>query len=197
MMDCRKIVQALAYFASKQPKKEIDSWKAYKLLWIADRYHLRQYGRMITGDTYHAMPHGPVPSDAKHIIDGEPLSYLSNVDGYAGKYIQKLSPRSRSYRAIGDLDTRVFSQTDIEAMERVSELYGGWDFKQLEEFSHRYPDWQKYEKGIQAEGKKASYPIDVKLFFKNPQHDESPLFNADEPELLALTKELYFQYHHA
>jgi uncharacterized phage-associated protein len=196
-MDFRKVVQALAYLASKQPDHMIDAWKAYKLLWIADRYHLRQYGRMITGDTYHALPHGPVPSDAKNIIDGQPLSYMTAIDGYVEKYLRKDSLRARSYHSTDEQDLRVFSKTDLDALDRVLELYGAWDCKQLEEFSHQYPDWKKYEKGIQTEGKKASYPIDVKLFFTNPQHDECPLFNTDEPELLALTKDMYLQTHRA
>ena len=196
-MDFRKVVQALAYLASKQPDHMIDAWKAYKLLWIADRYHLRQYGRMITGDTYHALPHGPVPSDAKNIIDGQPLSYMTAIDGYVEKYLRKDSLRARSYHSTDEQDLRVFSKTDLDALDRVLELYGAWDCKQLEEFSHQYPDWKKYEKCIQTEGKKASYPIDVKLFFTNPKHDECPLFNTDEPELLALTKDMYLQTHRA
>ena len=196
-MDFRKLVQALAYVALKQPNHTIDSWKAYKLLWIADRYHLRQYGRMVTGATYHAMPHGPVPSDAKNIIEGKPLSYMTAVEGYAEKYIQKVSFKSRYYQATGEQDLRVFSKSDLDTLDLVIKVYGGWDCKQLEEFSHRYPDWKTYEKSILEDGKKASYPIDVKLFFTNPQDDESPLFNSDTQELLALTKDMYLQYHRA
>ena len=196
-MDFRKLVQAMAYIASKQPDHTIDAWKAYKLLWIADRYHLRQYGRMITGAIYHAMPHGPVPSDAKNIIDGMPLSYMTAIDGYAEKYIRKTSPKSRHYQSTEEQDLRVFSKSDLDALDKVLEVYGKWDCRQLEEFSHQYPDWKTYEKNIQAEGKKASYPIDVRLFFKNPQTDESPLFNADDQELLTLTKDMYLQYHRA
>ena len=56
MNDTRKIIQALTYIAYQQPGHKINSMKAYKLLWLADRYHLRQYGRTITGDTFFALP---------------------------------------------------------------------------------------------------------------------------------------------
>lgn len=54
----RKITQALNYLATKNPDKKINKLKAIKLVWIADRYHLRKYGRPITWDTYEAMPLG-------------------------------------------------------------------------------------------------------------------------------------------
>ena len=57
----KKIIQALAYIAYQQADHKINSMKAYKLLWLADRYHLRQFGRTITGDTFFALPHGVVP----------------------------------------------------------------------------------------------------------------------------------------
>ena len=43
--------------------------KALKLVYIADRYHLRKYGRLITNDTYFAMNYGPVPSGTKDIAE--------------------------------------------------------------------------------------------------------------------------------
>ena len=69
--------------------------------------------------------------------------------------------------------------------------------RQLEEFSHRYPDWKVYQELIKNEDEKDAHPIDVHLFFQNPEHDESPLFKNDSPELLTLTQDLYFQYHRA
>lgn len=196
MMNVRKLVQALAYFASKTSSEKIDAWKAYKLLWLSDRYHLRQYGRMITGDTYYALPHGPVPSDAKHVIDGMPLSHLADVPGYAEKYVHSI-PEKRKYQVVAPVDTRVFSQTDIKAMDKVYEIYGHWTCKQLEALSHQYPDWNSYQDLIAREGEKDAHPIDVNLFFQNPENEQSPLFKDDSPELLELTRELYFQYHRA
>jgi len=40
-----------------------------KLAFFADRYHLRNYARPISGDIYYAMKLGPVPSALKDIID--------------------------------------------------------------------------------------------------------------------------------
>ena len=67
--DTKKIIQALTYLAGKEDDKVMDNMKAYKLLWLADRYHLRQTGMTITGDAYYAMPFGIVPSDAKCVLE--------------------------------------------------------------------------------------------------------------------------------
>lgn len=48
--DTRKIVQALNYIACSQVGGVANCMKAYKLLWLADIYHLRQYGRTVSGD---------------------------------------------------------------------------------------------------------------------------------------------------
>ena len=55
--------------------------KAYKLLWLADRYHLRQTGTTVTGDAYYAMPFGIVPNDAKCLLD-KTKTKLRNPRGY-------------------------------------------------------------------------------------------------------------------
>lgn len=44
--------------------------KALQLVYFADRYHLRKFGRPITNDEYFAMPYGPVASGAKDIAEG-------------------------------------------------------------------------------------------------------------------------------
>ena len=75
----RKIVQALNYFAEKQPNNTMNRMKALKLLWLADRYHLRQYGRMISEDDYFAIQYGPISSSAKDILD-TPYNYEDSIE---------------------------------------------------------------------------------------------------------------------
>ncbi len=57
----RKATQALNFFAAKAGGK-INKMKALKLVFFADRYHLRKYGRPVVGDEYLAMNYGPVAS---------------------------------------------------------------------------------------------------------------------------------------
>ena len=43
--------------------------KIAKLLFFADKRHLVQYGRPITGDWYAALQHGPLPSNIGKMIE--------------------------------------------------------------------------------------------------------------------------------
>lgn len=57
-----KLADSILYLALKGI--ELDQYKAVKLLYLADREHLRRFGRPITFDKYVAMKFGPVGSAA-------------------------------------------------------------------------------------------------------------------------------------
>lgn len=79
-MDTKKIITSLAYLAWKQQGHEIDNMRACSLLWLADRYQLRNIGRTVSGDTYYAMPHGLMPSDAKCILECKTTNLPTDSD---------------------------------------------------------------------------------------------------------------------
>jgi len=187
-MDTRKIIQALAYMAYKEPNHTMDNVKAYKLLWLADRYHLRHTGRFITGDTYFAMPKGPVPSDAKNILEGQP-THLKNEEDYVAAYIK---PLGKKFQVVAEPNTKVFSISDREAMDMVFSMFGNMDADTLSSYSHGYPEWLAYKKAIEDEGKISSYPIDVDLFFENNDVDDRGFF-ADSQDALELAKAVYHE----
>ena len=66
--DYKKTTQALNFFARKNDCKQ-NKLKALKLIFFADRYHIRKFGRPITNDKYEAMEYGPVPSNAKDLAE--------------------------------------------------------------------------------------------------------------------------------
>ena len=176
----RKILQALNYLASYQENKTISEMKAYKLLWLADRYHLRQYARTITHDSYYAMQYGVVPSGAKNIID----TLSTNVKNQ--RYIQK--SEKYHYKSINDVDIDAFSDSDLEALNLILKNFNKMSSQALSDLSHKFPEWKRYESDLTA-GKKKSYKISVEDFFENCK-EKSCLFT-DDIELLSLTKELY------
>lgn len=189
-MNTRKIIQALTYLASKQPDNTLDNMKAYKLLWLADRYQLRRCGRTITGDTYYAMPRGLVPSDAKCLLENEPTK-LQNEDGYMEKYIQL--GKAHTYLSISEPDLDEFSESDIDALNKVLDAYGSMKATELSEFSHQFPEWTYYQGMLEDKDTKNSYRVNIDHFFEPCDADKSGLFNQSE-ELLSLTRDLYHQY---
>lgn len=188
-MGTKKIIQILNYLASIQPNREIDEMKAYKLIWLIDRYHLRQYGRTVTGDSYNSMPLGVVPSDAKCIVNSE-RTKLDNDAAIVREYISK--PRNHKYVSLKDSNMKVFSESDMNAIKVILDVYGNKGYNDLSELSHKFPEWKYYEARIIDKKKKNSYKIDMNLFFEN-YDDGSGLF-MDSTELLDLTKGVYHQY---
>ena len=189
-MNTRKIIQALTYLAIKQPDSHLDNMKAYKFLWLADRYQLRRCGRTITGDTYYAMPYGLVPSDAKCLLENEPTN-LQNEVGYRDRFVSV--GKGHTYQAISDPDLDELSESDIDALDKVLSTYGSMKAKELSEFSHQFPEWTYYQDMLEDKVTKNSYRVNLDHFFEPCDVDKSGLFNQSE-ELLTLTRDLYHQY---
>lgn len=189
LMHTQKIIQTLVYLASKQPNKQINKMKAYKLMWLVDRYHLRQYGRTVTGDAYYALPHGVVPTDAKHLLEDRLTRLTSNRD-MLESYIRV--DDEYVYSAIAEPNMDVFSDSDIEAMNKILDAFGGMNQYQLSDLSHQFPEWLQYEPLLVAEDSKNSYKIDLDLFFENK--DEASNLFVDPEELLSLTKQVFHEY---
>lgn len=186
--DTRKIIQALTYLAGKEDNKVMDNMKAYKLLWLADRYHLRQTGRTITDDAYFAMPHGIVPSDTKCVLENAKTK-MRNPKGYKDKYIANKG--AHQFMALAEADLKVFSDSDQEALDKVWAAFGEMNARELSDLSHQYPEWIFYSNLLKDKAQKNSYRIDLDHFFEDgPEND----FFCESKELLDLTQELYHQY---
>ena len=190
MKTIKKIIQALTYIAYQQPEHKVNSMKAYKLLWLADRYHLRQFGRTITGDTFFALPHGVVPSDAKNVVEHQG-THIPNDEGYRDKYIKRIG--KYWYQAITEPDVMEFSDSDQDALDKILQTYGSLDQYQLETLSHRFPEWLAYKPMLEADNTPKAYKIDFNYFFDDAKDDTTGLF-ADDPEKMALIKEYFHEF---
>ena len=140
----RKTTQALNFFA-RQSGGEINKLKALKLIFLADRYHLRRYGRPITGDEYFAMPYGPVASGAKDLTEMDPM--LSDAErAYGAQY---LAPVDRyTYRSVAAVENRALSESDRDALAWAWEQFGKREHFNLAGYTHRYPEWKRHEKAL-------------------------------------------------
>lgn len=47
----------------------LDKYRIYKSLYFANKEHLNRYGRVITSDTFFALPLGPVPTKLANVLD--------------------------------------------------------------------------------------------------------------------------------
>ncbi len=163
--------------------------KAYKLMWFADRYHLRQYGRTITNEQYCDLPFGVVPSNAKNVLDGSHI--LSNKDKSVFDNYLKIEDANH-YSSLQKPDADVFSESDIEALNKVWDSFGQFDQFQLSELSHQFPEWKRYEERLKDANSPNSFKVRMDDFFVNVK-EGSGLF-MDDDKLLELTKSVFHSY---
>jgi uncharacterized phage-associated protein len=142
----RKATQALNFFARKAGG-QINKMKALKLVFFADRYHLRQYGRPITNDEYLAMEYGPVPSGCKDLA--EMSDFLDPHErSYAGRFLRRTG--QHDFASSAEVEALVFSKTDLEALEFAWRHFGPLDQFRLAEITHEYPEWKRHEAALQS-----------------------------------------------
>jgi len=126
----RKTTQVLNFFAC-QSGGEINKLKALKLVYFADRYHLRRFGRPITGDEYLAMPYGPVASSAKDLA--EMGDFLSDEEqAYGARFLAPVD--HHNYRSAADMEGRTLSESDRMALDWAWEKFGYMDHFKLAEY---------------------------------------------------------------
>ena len=109
----KRAINAVLYVASRLTDRGYH--KIFKVLYFADRDHLADWGRTITGDRYIAMEFGPVPSALYDL-------FLAQSD-------KRITPRA-------DANMRVLSRSDIKALDKALNEYGGKDFKTITDLSH-------------------------------------------------------------
>jgi uncharacterized phage-associated protein len=173
--DYKKTTQALNYLAIKQGGK-INKMKALKLIYLADRYHLRKYGRLITNDTYFAMDYGPVPSSAKDLAQAN--DFLSgNEQKYSCKYVKPEG--SRDVKSVDCPDTTMFSETDLEALNFVWEKFGHLSQFDLVEITHQFPEWKKHKKSLEMDSR---VQMDIMDFLEDSKTDFDELFELSPEE---------------
>ena len=112
----------------------------YKILYFADREHLVEYGRPITGDDYIAMQYGPVPSflkDAIRSVKETNPYFKSNID--AKEYFEVVSHFVGAKR---QCNIDYLSESDIECIDNAIEKLKDTDFDERTTLSHDAA-WEK------------------------------------------------------
>ena len=173
----KKATQALNLLARKKDGK-INKMKAIKLIFLADRLHLRKYGRPIVGDMYWAMKLGPVGSLTKNVAE---LSSISEEAlAYAKKYIKPIDEKKQILASLKKEDLSVFSKTDLECIESVYNKFSDKDQFELADITHEFPEWIKHKKEL--DGGKKRVRMDYDDFFADTQKGDD-LFSQNKSDL--------------
>ena len=177
-------IQAIAYLV-RASGPGLSKIVLLKLLYLADRYHLRKYGRTILGDRYFAMKYGPVASDTKNVIES------GLRDEYASRFVRvtMVPHKPRDFQlvsAYGKESLGWLSQTDTEALDAALKVYSVCD--NLVGFTHEFPEWKKHEQAIEAGA--SSIRMNYEDFFESCEDFE---YCDASPELVEMSKEEYLE----
>lgn len=130
--DPEKALNLVLYVAQEVPNATFHTIS--KVIYFADKLHLQRYGRLICGDSYVAMKHGPVPSEIYDMMkdvrgDGNSDHWHTAREAFEVEGRATVVP----HRA-PDFD--VFSSSDLECIDESIKDYGHLSFTQLTELSH-------------------------------------------------------------
>ena len=146
--------------------------KALKLMFFADRYHLRKFGRSITNDTYFAMKFGPVASGCRNLQNGPDEYGATSADSYASEFLD--CTQQYDYSSRKPVDEDVFSKSDQEALSYAWENYKQQDQFQLADETHRFPEWKKHEAALGTPDV-SRRPMPYSDFLENPAENVEPI----------------------
>lgn len=171
MIEYKKIAQVVNYLLRKDSSNKLDEYKLVKLVWAADRFHLRNYAKLVTGDRYFAMAKGPVGSLTKDVIEFNE-DYIKLDTLYLEKFIRKQSTNgSTTIESVGSPDMDELSRTDVEALDFAWSIMGGMSPEEAIEFTHRYPEWTVHESSVTNGGRRI---IDLDRMLQDPVDNTCP-----------------------
>lgn len=198
----RKVLQALYYIQKGSGKGYQPYMYFVKMMYFADRHHVRHYGITISDDHYVAIKMGPVASATLDILkrqmpkianraDYDLLNEVQNIDEYNVLIKKQLEDE--------------LSLSNKKSLDFAIGEFGNLDQYKLSDISHDYPEWVKHKEEIQYGmnngGEKLSFSIPLEDFFENPKNlpnffkirgtSEDPYFEEDKDFLKAMKESVH------
>lgn len=108
--------------------------KMNKLLFYADFIHYKNHGYGITGLTYRALPHGPVPENWGTLYDQLPNVAME-------EYIYPSGHSGIQLKNIIDNDSPDLDECEIQTIDKVCNLFKDVNAGQISTISHKEKAW--------------------------------------------------------
>jgi uncharacterized phage-associated protein len=137
-----KAMQAVSYLLDEEQGKLMSYWRLLKLLYLADRKHLKKRGRPIIGGHAVAMDHGPLSSPVYDAITKTKKNPTYQEWG------QHFRVKDRIIRMLNHAGNTELSENEIETLRSVSRHFQNRDDDELSSAVHRLKEYiTKYAKG--------------------------------------------------
>ncbi len=137
-LNTTKLGELILYFARRGARDPaFGTTRLYKELFLADFWAYRELGRPITGETYLHLRHGPAPKHFRSVRSALVRSGKLRFAGVdVGGHIQKRP------EAVAKPDTSLFSEKELDIIERAANELAGLSAKEVSEWSHERPGWR-------------------------------------------------------
>lgn len=132
--DRDKALEVIVFIAQSLPSATLHSIS--KILYLSDKQHLQDYGRLICGDRYIAMEYGPVPSAVYNMMKVADSRATIDVDW--DEIIQEAITivNGRDVIAKRDCNMNLLSESEVECVQKTIVEYGNKTFGQLTDITH-------------------------------------------------------------
>lgn len=173
-----KIIQILSYIQEKTDVKHYIS--LLKLIFFADKYHIRNYGITLSGDMYIAKQNGPVPINTFKLLtnDYADISTLSlnDIEEINKKII---NDNRREIKVSNIINLDFLSKSDVEALDFTINKFSKFSKDELVELTHEYDEWKKHEQELKTNNE---VNIDIVDFFSELDISKSKLIKQNFSE---------------
>jgi hypothetical protein len=159
-VDKRKALEAVLYILENF--QGYSQYDIVKTIFLADKAHLKRYGRPITFDNYFAMKNGPVPSFTYDMLKpdfdfrkefGEDRPFISVPDTEKSNVNKFVGARRKA-------NSEYLSETDKETLKEAGSTILLLDFEQIYRLTHDDP---AYKEAWERRGSTARAQMDFAL----------------------------------
>jgi len=119
------------------------------------------------------MNYGPVASSTKDLA--EMSDFLGEEEERYAKRFIRPAESAITYTSIHDVDEKVLSESDREALEFSWKRFGRTAEFALSKLTHRYPDWKRHEAALQS-NVVTRVPMNYRDFLEDPEGNIEPCY---------------------
>ena len=128
----QKTIQAVGVLL-RQARGRMEYLRLLKLLYIADREHLRDFQRPIVGTRLVAMKNGPLHSEVYDLVKGEHVA-----EPLWSEYIRR---EGHEVELLKDPGVSELSAAEVRTLTTISDRYQALSEWDLVEVTHDFPEW--------------------------------------------------------
>ncbi|MGN6538927.1 MAG: Panacea domain-containing protein [Mesorhizobium sp.] len=169
-----KVVATIAYvvYSAEKLGRRFTQYDVVKSIFLADRAHLNEFGRLISTDKYVAMVHGPVPSTAYNLLKRDQIAMKVNgLDDLPWESEPGRQPKTVEFHSANvDWVDDYLSPSDKKAIESAVSTIKSLSFGQVRKLTHEDPAYiDAWEEGVERK----QFPMSLAMLFDVPNFERA------------------------